>query len=167
MHTVTLYRRTTTTVLWPFVSDCPSESVAKETFIHLSCSSAILYLLWSTASSLLKLRAWQSFCTTSLQVLCGLPFALEPSASYSIHFFIKSLSSVCNTCPCHHNLFCCSTEILLSIPSLAFNYLLETIFYLNVTRPSNHSHFCPLKCHLIYFPYRPGLTSIQQCSLLQ
>jgi len=26
------------------------------------------------------------------------------------------------------------------------------------THPSNHSHLCPLKCHLIFFPYRPCLT---------
>jgi len=38
-------------------------------------------------SSLLKLRAWQSFYTTSLRVLFGLPLGLEPSTSYFIHFF--------------------------------------------------------------------------------
>ena len=30
------------------------------------------------ASSLFKLRAWQSFCTTSLHVLFGLPLRLDP-----------------------------------------------------------------------------------------
>jgi len=30
------------------------------------------------ASSLFKLRAWQSFCTTSLHILFGLPLGLEP-----------------------------------------------------------------------------------------
>ena len=37
-----------------------------------------------------KLRAWQSLCTTSFQVLFGLPLGLEPSTSYSIHFFTQS-----------------------------------------------------------------------------
>ena len=41
----------------------------------------------SIASSLFKLRAWQSFCTTSFHVLFDLPLGLEPSTSYSIHFF--------------------------------------------------------------------------------
>ena len=41
----------------------------------------------STASSLFKLRDWPSFCTTFLHVLFGLPLGLEPSTSYSIHFF--------------------------------------------------------------------------------
>ena len=46
---------------------------------------SFFHLLWSIASSLFKLRAWQSFCTTSLHVLSGLPLGLGPSASYSIH----------------------------------------------------------------------------------
>jgi len=69
------------------------------------------HLPWSIASSLFKLHAWQSFCTTSLHVLFGLPFGLEPSTSYSIHFFTQSVSSFRNTCPYHRNLFCCSINI--------------------------------------------------------
>jgi len=53
-----------------------------------------LHLLWSIASSLFNLRAWQSFTTTSLQVLCGLPLGLGPSTSCSVHFS-----------PSHHLLF--------------------------------------------------------------
>ena len=60
----------------------------------------------------IPLIAWQSFCTTSLQVLFGLPLGLEPSTSYSIHFFIQLVSSFHNTCPYHHSLFCCSTKII-------------------------------------------------------
>jgi len=53
---------------------------------------SFFHLLRSIASSLFKLRVWQSFCTTSLRVLFGLPFGLEPSTSYSIglHFFTYS-----------------------------------------------------------------------------
>ena len=35
------------------------------------------------------------------------------------------------------------------------------VFQLNATHPPDHSHLCSLKCHLIFFPYRPGLTSMQ------
>ena len=49
-----------------------------------------LHLQWSTASSLFSLRAWQSSRTTSFQVLFGLPLGLEPSTSYSMHFFTQS-----------------------------------------------------------------------------
>jgi len=35
------------------------------------------------------------------------------------------------------------------------------LFYLNIIHPSDHSHLCSLKCHLIFFPDRPGLTSVQ------
>ena len=44
-----------------------------------------------------------------------------------------------------------------SIPNLSLSSLLGNIsFKLNVTHPSDHSHLCLLKCHLVYFPYIPG-----------
>jgi len=66
---------------------------------------SFFHLPRSIASSLFKLQTWQSFCTTSFQILFGLPLGLEPFTSYSIHFFIQSVSSFCSTCPYHHNLF--------------------------------------------------------------
>ena len=39
------------------------------------------------------------------------------------------------------------------------------LFYLNITHTSDHSHLCSLKCHLIFFPDRPGLTSVQHTTL--
>jgi len=65
-----------------------------------------LHLLRSIASSLFNLHTWQSFSTTSVQVLFGLPHVLEPPTSYSIHFFTQSLSSFRNTRPYHCKLFC-------------------------------------------------------------
>ena len=59
-----------------------------------------LYLQWSMASSLFSLHAWQSSRTTSFQVLFGLPLGLEPSTSYSMHFFTQT-SSFRSTCPYH------------------------------------------------------------------
>ena len=37
----------------------------------------------------------------------------------------------------------------------------KPVFYLNATHPSDHFHLCLLKCHFIFFPYRPHLTSMQ------
>jgi len=90
---------------------------------------SFFYLPRSIASSLFKLRAWKSFCTTSVCVLFGLPLGLEPSTSYSIHFFTQSVSSFRNTCPYHRNLFCCSTNVISSIPSLSRNSLLGTLSF--------------------------------------
>jgi len=90
---------------------------------------SFFHLPRSIASSLFKLRAWQSFCTTSFHVLFGLPLGLEPSTSYSIHFFTQSVSSFCCTCPYHRNLFCCSINIISSIPSLSLNSLLGTLSF--------------------------------------
>jgi len=88
---------------------------------------SFVHLLRSMASSLFNLCAWQSFCTTSLHIVFGLSLCLEPSTSYSIHFFVQSSSSFRNTCPYHHNLSCCSTKIISSIPSLSLNSLLGTL----------------------------------------
>jgi len=85
-----------------------------------------LHLLRSMESSLFNLRAWH-LSTISLQVFFGLPLGLAPSTSYSIHFFIQSLSSFCSTCPYNRNLFCCSTEIMSSNRSLSLNPLLGTL----------------------------------------
>jgi len=87
---------------------------------------SLFHLPRSTASSLFKLRVWQSFCTT-FHVLFGLPLGLEPYTSYSIHFYTQSLSSFCITCPYHHNLFCCSFNIMSSIPSLSPNSSVVTV----------------------------------------
>ena len=86
-----------------------------------------LHLLRSMASSLFKIHAWQSFHTISVQPFFGLPLCLAPSTSYSIHFFAQSLSSFCSTCPYHCNLFCCSTKIISSNPSLSLSSLLGTL----------------------------------------
>ena len=60
---------------------------------------SFFHLPRSIACSLFKLHAWQSYCTTSLHVLFGLPLGLEPSTSYSIHIFTQSVSSYRNRCP--------------------------------------------------------------------
>jgi len=90
---------------------------------------SFFHLPRSIASSLFKLHSWQSFCTTSLHVLFSLPLGLEPSTSYSIHFFTQSVSSFRSTCPYYCNLFCCSINIISSIPSLFLNSLLGTLSF--------------------------------------
>jgi len=90
---------------------------------------SFFHLPRSIASFLFKLRALQSFCTTSVHVIFGLPLGLEPSTSYSIHFFTQSMSSFRSTCPYHRNLFCCSINTISSIPSLSLNSLLGTLSF--------------------------------------
>jgi len=51
--------------------------------------------------------------------------------------------------------------ILVSLTTLQ----LDSILYLNATHPPDHSHHCPLKCHLIFLSYGPGLTSMQHTTL--
>jgi len=94
---------------------------------HQSSLICFFHLLWSMASSLFNLRAWQSFSTISLQLFFGLPLGLAHSTSYSIHFFTQSLSSFRSICPYYCNLFWCRTEIISSNPTLFLNHLLGTL----------------------------------------
>jgi len=82
---------------------------------------SFLHLLWSIASSLFNLRAWQSFSTTSLQVRFDLPLGLGPSTSYSIHFFTQT-SSFHNTYLYYRSLFCSNINMP-SIPNLFISFL--------------------------------------------
>ena len=66
---------------------------------HRASFIIFLHLQRSMASSLFNLRAWQSSRTTSFQVFFGLPLGLEPSTSYSMHFFTQSSSSFHSKCP--------------------------------------------------------------------
>ena len=97
---------------------------------HRTSFINFLHLLRSIASSLFCLRAWQSFSTTSLQVLFGLPLGLGPSTSYSMHFFTESSSSFRSTCP-YHRLFFCNTNAMSSIPNLSlsapYNSFISTV----------------------------------------
>ena len=128
MHSL-LSTTTTTTVLRPFVRDYPGELVPEETFTHPpSWSSSNLYqLLPSTmihSSSLFRLRAWQSFAQAPSTFSLVYLLVLGPPPRIPYIFFTKSVYSFGNTCPYHHNLFYCSTEIISSIPNLCLNSLL-------------------------------------------
>jgi len=78
--------------------------------------------------------------------------------NHSLHtpyiFFAES-SSFRSTCPYHHNLFCCSTKIISSIPSLSLSSLLGTLSLTLMSHtctdshPSDHSHLCLLNASLI------------------
>ena len=124
MTTELIITKTTMTIfLRPFVWDYPGEPVPEETFIGPpSWSSSNLYQLLppSTIYSILP-----------VQIMCLEIFLhnLSPhplwsicwsgaSTSYSICLFTQSMSSFCNTWPYHCNLFCCSINIISSIPSL-------------------------------------------------
>jgi len=95
----------TTTILRPFVRDYLGEPVPEETPTHHPDHHPVFisffHLPQSIASSLFKLRAWQSFCTTYFHVLFGLPLGPEPSTLYSIHFFTQSVSSFHSTILCY------------------------------------------------------------------
>jgi len=96
------------------------------------------------ASSWFKLRAWQSSCTTS------------------IHFFTQSVGLLF-AAHAHTIAACFAVVSVLCHLFLVFLLLLtwNSVFYLNITHPSDHSHLCSLKCLIIFFPDRPGLTSVQ------
>jgi len=171
--TLSLYVRTlylksarTTTLYSPLSGTTRmSQHQKKHSPTHLSWLSTNLYQLFnlprSTASSLL--RAWQSFCTLlsiSISYLVYLllwsppphtPYISSPNQCLLFATHADTTEGCFAAVPFTHS----------SIPSLSLNSLLGTFnFYLNITHPSDHSHLCLLKCHLIFFPDRPGLTSM-------
>jgi len=85
---------------------------------HQTSFINFLHLLWSIASSLFNLRAWQTFSTTFLKVLFGLSLVLGPSTSYSIHSFFS------------HHMSILSQPVLLSfIPNRSLSSLLGNLFF--------------------------------------
>jgi len=97
----------------------------KHSLTHTYCDRqasliCFLHLLRSMASFLFKLlRA------------CLFPqsLGLASSTSYSMYSFTQSLASFHRTCPYYHNLFCCSTKIMSSNPSLSVNPFLRTLSF--------------------------------------
>jgi len=83
---------------------------------HLSRSSSNLYqLLPSTmihGMLPIQFTCLTIFCTTSLQVLFGLPLDLESSTSYCIHLFTQSVSFFLQHTPIPLQPVCCSTKSL-------------------------------------------------------
>ena len=122
---------------------------------HQTSFINFLCLLRSVASSFFNLSArhWQSFSTTSLQLLFGLPLGLGPSTSCCIHFLTHS-SSFCNsyhTVKYHtihaHTIADCFAVVPVLCHLLVISQLLtwKSGIYLNATHPSDHSHLCLLK----------------------
>jgi len=88
----------------------------------------------------------------NLQALIGLPLGLAPFTSYSINFF--TLSFLQHTANC----FAVAPRLYhLILVSLSQLFTWNSIFYINTTHPSDHSHLCLVNCHLIFFSYRPGV----------
>jgi len=94
---------------------------------HLPIFISFFHLPRSTASSLFRQRAWQSFCTTSVHVLFGLPLGLEPSTSYYIHFFPNQ--RLLFATHAHTIATCFAVNTISSIPSLCLSSLLGTLSF--------------------------------------
>jgi len=70
---------------------------------------SFFHLLRSIASSLFRLGAWQSFCTTSVHVLFSLVYLLVWSLIPHIPYtFSLNQCLFSQHMPYHRNLFCCS-----------------------------------------------------------
>ena len=127
---------------------------------HHPIFMSFFHLLRSIANSLFKLRAWKSFCTTSLKVLFGLLFGLEPSNSYSIHLFTQSVSSFRNTC---HTIATCFTVV--SILYHLFLVFLSTPYLELRLSPHHYTSIWPfssllaeVKPHVL--SWQAGITSV-------
>jgi len=112
-----------------FVHYNPSEPVPEETntHSHLSWLSIIPYLL-PPSITIHGILPVQFMCLTVFFHNLSPNFLWSTSWPGTLYFILhtflhQSLSSFHSTCPHHHNLFCCSTEVMSSNPSLFLNLL--------------------------------------------
>jgi len=149
------------------VQDNPGELVPEETFTHshLSWSSVIPYLLPPSITingipcsiyvpgSLFpqSLSKFSLVCLLVWHPQLHTPYISSPKHCLLFAAHAHTITTCFAVVPrlCHLNL------VFLSQPFTSFN----------TTHPSNHSHLCPLKCHLIFLSYGPGLTSVQHTTL--
>jgi len=98
------------------------------THTHRGHQSSYLLPPSTTIHGILPIQStcFMSFSTISLQVFFGLPLGLAPPLHTPL-FLHPIVIFFRNTCPYHRNLFCCSTEIVSSNPSLPLNSLLGTL----------------------------------------
>jgi len=150
-----------------FVRDNPGEPAPEETFTHSHLSwfksslICFIHLLRSMASC--SIHAPDSLFPQSLSKfslvyhLAWHPPLHTPYISSPNHclFATHARAHTITTCfavvlrLCHLILVCLSTLYL------------EFCLVVHATHPTTHSHLCLLKCHLIFLPYGPGLTSMQ------
>jgi len=161
-YTTTTTTTTNTTVLWPFVYNYPGEPVSEETFTHShthtypdhqSSFICFLHLLLSIASSLFNLCLAVFLHSLSPNPLWSI------SWSGTLHFILHTFDSspiYCFIFTTHaHSI----TSFFAVVPRLCDLIVLSlSTLYLELNthiRPSDHFHLCLLKCHLIFFSYRP------------
>ena len=115
---------------------------------------SFFHLPRSIASSLFKLRAWQSFCTTSFHVLLvwspppHIPYISSPNQCLLFAAHAHTIATCFGVVSILYHLFL----VFLSTPYL------ELCLLPYITHPSDHSRLCSLNCHFIFFSDRPGLT---------
>ena len=94
----------------------------------------------------------------------------DTSWSGALHLIFHTFLHPCNQCllfAAHAHTIANCFPVLSILYHLLLVFLSTPwkVFYLNITHTSDHSHLCSLKCHLIFFPDRPGLTSVQNTTL--
>jgi len=116
-----------------FVRYNPGEPVPEETFTHshLLWSSIVPYLL-QPSNTIHGILTVQFTCLTGFFHNLFPSFLWSTSWPGTLHFilhnfFTQLLSSFRSTCLYHHSLFCCSTKIMSSNPSLSLIALLGTV----------------------------------------
>jgi len=110
---------------------------------HRDHCPIFISLPWSIASSLFKLRAWQFFLHNLFP--CPLWSTSWSGAFHLIfHTFLHPISVFFrSTCPYHRSLFCCSINIISSIPSLGWDLMalltkIRSYLYLQTFHKNTH-----------------------------
>jgi len=146
----------TRTVLRPFVQDYPGEPVPEETLTHPP--------FWSSSNlyQLLPFTTIRSILPVEITCLAIFLHNLSPcplwytSWSGDLHLIFLTFLHPIRVFFSQHMPIPLQPVLLqyqyYIIYFLSFSQLLtwNSVFYFNITHPSDHSHLCLLKCHLIF-----------------
>ena len=125
----TLSTTTTTTVLRPVCPGLPGCTGTRRS----THPPTILIIIQPLSASSIYRDSFRSILLVQITCLTIFSHNLFPcpfsttswsGALHLIHFFTQSVYSFRTTCPYHRSLFCCSINIISSIPSLSVNSLL-------------------------------------------
>jgi len=132
------------------VCDYPGEPVPEETFTHSHlCSSSIILYQLPPSTTIHSILPVQFMCLTVFLHNLSPSHFWSPSWSEILYFILHFFHPIVVFFSQHMSI---PSKHIAIVPRLCDLFTWNSVFCLNATHPSDHSHLCPLKCQLIFFP---------------
>jgi len=166
-----------TTTIWRLSGFCPELPGWAGTRINTHQLTPILIINYPLSASSICCDPWHAPCS----IYAPDSLFAQPLSKFSLVYLLvwhpplhtPYISSSNHCLPFEAHVYTIATcFVVVPVPRLYHLILVSlstftwnSIFYINATHPSDLSHLCPLKCHLIFFSHRPDLTSMQHTTL--